>query len=109
MKNYVKGIYKRSIFKSDKGYVIGIFKVLETNEEEFSDYINKTITFTGIFPDLSVGVCSYFPQLLQDCGKSGIISKYAGNHKVDKGIKRKSRIREPVLYRCQKPRQIKLG
>ena len=32
MKNYVKGIYKRSIFKSDKGYVIGIFKVLETNE-----------------------------------------------------------------------------
>lgn len=52
MKNYVKGIYKRSIFKSDKGYVIGIFKVLETNEEEFCDYINKTITFTGIFPDL---------------------------------------------------------
>ena len=52
MKKYIKGIYKRSIFKSDKGYVIGLFKVKDTNDEELENYINKTITFTGYFADL---------------------------------------------------------
>lgn len=52
MKKYVKGIYKRSIFSSEKGYVIGILKVKETNEEELTDYIDKTITFTGYFAEL---------------------------------------------------------
>lgn len=27
----IKGIFKRYIFKSDSGYVIGLFKVKETN------------------------------------------------------------------------------
>lgn len=52
MKKYVKGIYKRSIFSSFKGYVIGILKVKDTNEEELVNYIDKTITFTGYFADL---------------------------------------------------------
>lgn len=52
MKKYIKGIYKKSIFKSDKGYVIGIFKIKDTNDEELEIYINKTITFTGYFADL---------------------------------------------------------
>lgn len=53
MKTYIKGTYKRSIFSSDKGYVIGLFKLLETDNEEFKDYINKTITFTGYFHELT--------------------------------------------------------
>ena len=52
MKHYIKGIYVRSIFTSDKGYVIGICKLKETSEEELQDYVDKTITFTGYFADL---------------------------------------------------------
>ena len=49
MDEYIKGIFKRSIFKSDKGYVIGLFYVRETNIKEIEPYINKTITITGYF------------------------------------------------------------
>ena len=49
MKQYIKGQFTRSIFSSDNGYVIGLLKVRETNDDEMQDYINKTITFTGYF------------------------------------------------------------
>ena len=54
MKKYIKGIHKREIFRSDKGYVIGIFKVKDTNDEDLEIYVNKTITFTGYFADLKI-------------------------------------------------------
>lgn len=53
METYIKGNFRRSIYKSDKGYVIGLFKVRETNKESLKDYINKTITFTGYFHELN--------------------------------------------------------
>lgn len=53
MKTYIKGIYKRSIFTSDRGYVIGLFKLLETDNNEFVNFVNKTITFTGYFHELN--------------------------------------------------------
>lgn len=53
MNQYIKGKFKRSIFSSDKGYVIGLMRVKETNDERLEDYINKTITFTGYFPELN--------------------------------------------------------
>ena len=53
MKKYIKGIYKRSIYKTDQGYIIGLFKVKETNSEALEDYINKTLTFTGNFHELN--------------------------------------------------------
>lgn len=53
METYIKGNYRKSIFKSDKGFVIGLFKVRETNDEKLKDYINRTITFTGYFYDLN--------------------------------------------------------
>lgn len=53
MKTYIKGNYRRSIFESDSGYVIGLFKVKETNLENMDDYLNKTITFTGYFHNLN--------------------------------------------------------
>ena len=52
MKDYIKGVYKQSIFKSDKGYIIGLLKVLETNIPEMNEFIGKTITFTGYFADI---------------------------------------------------------
>ena len=53
MESYIKGNYRRSIFKSDKGYVIGLFKVRETNDEVLEEYVNQTITFTGYFHELN--------------------------------------------------------
>ena len=52
MKDYVKGVFRQSIFRSEKGYIIGLLKVSETNIIEMQEYINKTITFTGYFADL---------------------------------------------------------
>ncbi len=52
MQDYVKGTFKTNIFKSDKGYVIGLLKVFETNIIDMQEYVNKTITFTGYFADL---------------------------------------------------------
>ena len=53
METYIKGNYRKSIFESEKGYVIGLFKVRETNDEKLKDYVNRTITFTGYFYDLN--------------------------------------------------------
>ncbi len=53
MKNYIKGNYRKSIFSSPKGYVIGLFKVKDTNDERLVDYVNKMITFTGYFHELN--------------------------------------------------------
>ena len=50
-KNYVKGHFNKSIFKSNNGYVIGLLKLEETNIEELKNY--KTITFTGYFAELT--------------------------------------------------------
>lgn len=54
MKKYIKGIHKKEIFRSDKGYVIGLFKLKDTNDEELDFYLNRTITFTGYFADLKI-------------------------------------------------------
>ena len=53
MERYMKGKYKSDIFRSEKGYVIGIFKISETNIEEIEDFVNHTITITGYFYDLN--------------------------------------------------------
>ena len=53
MDSYIKGNFRRSIFKSDKGYVIGLFKARETNDEALEEYVNQTITFTGYFHELN--------------------------------------------------------
>ena len=49
MKTYIKGNFRKSIFKSDKGYIIGLFKVRETNNENIQESINKTIKHGTIF------------------------------------------------------------
>ena len=53
MRFYIKGNYRRSIYETDKGYVIGLFKVRETDNEDMKIYINKTVTFTGYFHELN--------------------------------------------------------
>lgn len=53
MKKYIKGNFKKAIFESETGYIIGLFKVKQTNEEEVEIYLNKTIPFTGYLPKLN--------------------------------------------------------
>ena len=50
---YIKGNYSRSIYESGNGYYIGLFKVTDTDSEELSKYIGKSITFTGYFHELN--------------------------------------------------------
>lgn len=49
----IKGNFRKYIYKTDKGYVVGLFKVKETNSEELAFYVNHTITFTGYFHELN--------------------------------------------------------
>ena len=54
MEPYVKGTYKQCIFSSEKGYVIGVMKVKETNIELLNTFVNRSITFTGYFHELNI-------------------------------------------------------
>ena len=54
MKNYIKGIFYRIIYKSDANYIVGLFKVKETNDNDMIDFIDETITFTGYFHELTI-------------------------------------------------------
>ena len=47
--SYIKGNFKKYIFRSDKNYTVGLFKVYETDLEGLS----STVTFTGYFGDLN--------------------------------------------------------
>ena len=54
MKDYIKGIFRKFIFKSDQNYIIGLFKVNDTNVDDLEEYIGSTITFTGYFHELTI-------------------------------------------------------
>lgn len=51
-KQYIKGNFRKAIFSSEH-YMVGLFKVKETNSESLKDYLNKTVTFTGYFQELN--------------------------------------------------------
>ncbi|MBQ3021193.1 MAG: ATP-dependent RecD-like DNA helicase [Bacilli bacterium] len=50
---YIKGKFKQSIFKSDSGYNVGLFKISETDDPEMETFLKKTVTFTGYFSELN--------------------------------------------------------
>ena len=52
--NYIKGIYRSSIYENGM-FVIGLFRVEETDIEKVKDYVNRTITFKGNFDYLNKG------------------------------------------------------
>ena len=47
--NYIKGNFRKYIFRAESGYTVGVFHVKESNTVINS----KTITFTGFFPELN--------------------------------------------------------
>ncbi|MGM9878111.1 MAG: ATP-dependent RecD-like DNA helicase [Bacilli bacterium] len=54
MEKYILGNIKKIIFESNNGpYKVGLFRVKETNEEDYEIYINKIVGFTGSFTDIN--------------------------------------------------------
>ena len=49
---YIQGKFRQLIYEGDNGYKVGLFRVKESSEE-LEELINKTITFTGYFPDIN--------------------------------------------------------
>ena len=49
---FIKGNFKKYIFRSDKGYSVGLFKIKDASLE-YEHFKNKTVTFTGYFADLN--------------------------------------------------------
>ena len=41
MKNYIKGTFYRIIYQSDAGYIVGLFKVQDTNNYDLEDLIER--------------------------------------------------------------------
>ena len=56
----IKGNVKYIIYESNNNYKVGQFYIKSTDSEELTDYINKTITFTGNFNELSKDVTYEF-------------------------------------------------
>lgn len=52
MENSIKGTFRQTIFKTDRGFIVGLFKVRGTEDNNLFHLINKTITFTGEFYEL---------------------------------------------------------
>ena len=75
--NYIKGNYRSSIYENSP-FVIGLFKVVETNIEEMEDFVGKTITFKGNFDTLNQNDMYFF------YGKSVIHPKYGFQFDVEK-------------------------
>ncbi len=49
---YIRGKFKQMIYEGDNGYKVGLFRVKEATEE-LEELVNKTITFTGYFPEVN--------------------------------------------------------
>lgn len=52
MEKFIKGQYKRSLFEGSNGYIVGLFKVQDSSID-YTDFVGKTITFTGYFHELN--------------------------------------------------------
>lgn len=52
MNSYIRGNVREVFYKTDKGFMVGIFKIRETNDKELDDYVNRIITFSGNFHEL---------------------------------------------------------
>lgn len=47
----IKGVFKKTIYNTSTGYIVGLFKIKEC---DIKTYINKAVTFTGYFHELVI-------------------------------------------------------
>ncbi len=52
--NYIKGKIRNIIYENkENGYVVAVFRIKETNDNLMLEYVNKTVTITGVFLDIN--------------------------------------------------------
>ncbi len=49
----IKGNVRYMIYENNNGYKVGQFHIKNTDDEQMAEFKNKTITFTGYFPELN--------------------------------------------------------
>lgn len=72
MESFIKGTFKRNIYSSNDGFVVGLIKIKETNDPDLFDYVNKQFTFTGLFAELTIDENYIFYGEVIDNQKYGI-------------------------------------
>lgn len=82
METYIKGTFKRTIFSSNDGYVVGLVKIKETDDQDLLDYIGKQFTFTGLFANLNIDEDYKFYGETTDNPKYGIQYKVNRYEKI---------------------------
>ena len=51
---YIKGKIRNIIYQNtDNGYTVAVFRIKETNDSLMQDYLNKSVTITGVFLDIN--------------------------------------------------------
>ena len=51
---YIKGTFRKIIFEGNNNYVVGLFRIKETDIEELYEFVNRAITITGYFHELTI-------------------------------------------------------
>ena len=82
MESYIKGTFKKTIFSSNDGYIVGLVKIKETDDEELSYYTDKQFTFTGLFAELTLGEDYIFYGELVDNNKYGFQFRVTRYNKI---------------------------
>src|SRR5574344_658776 len=54
MQSYIKGVFKKLIFSSSDGFIVGLINIKETNDQDALDYVGKLFTFRGLFAGLNI-------------------------------------------------------
>ncbi len=49
--DYIKGKIRTKIYQNDNGFFVGTFKIKETSDETMQEFLNKTITISGVILD----------------------------------------------------------
>lgn len=75
MQSYIKGNLRKIIFNGNNGYIVGLFKIKDSSDE-FIEFINSTVTFTGYFHELNDNDTYIL------CGDFSLHSKYGEQFNV---------------------------
>ena len=51
---YIKCTFRKIIFEGNNNYVVGLFRIKETDIEELYEFVNRAITITGYFHELTI-------------------------------------------------------